>query len=237
MVLASLSDILSPGNLSTVYWACLVAGGGLIVLSMLAGGHGSDADSDFDTGVGLDSSADAAIGVPQDFAVDVPHDALDALHAKHAGHVSHNGSTALSQWLSLRFLVYFAGVFGAVGVILTNFADFSTGVVLLVAALAGIVVGQLVQQTLRAILRTSGNSAPTAQEYVNRLARVTIPIQPPHRGEVALQVRSSERRIPAAADGAYETGEQVVVVAYRGGVAEVVSRESYANRSKAGGLS
>lgn len=232
MILASISDILSPANLSTLYWACLVAGGGLIVISMLAGGHGSATDSSLDAPGDIGPVVDA----PQDFAADVPPDVLDALHAKHVGGASHNGSTALSQWISLRFLVYFAGVFGAVGVILSNFADFSTGVVLLIATLSGVVVGQIVQQTLRAILRTSGNSAPTPQEYVNRLARVTIPIQPPHRGEIAVQVRSSERRIPAAADGAYGAGEQVVVVAYRGGVAEVVSRAAYSARTATGGL-
>lgn len=221
MILASIADILNPATLSTIYWTCLVAGGGFILLSMLAGGHGSDADANVD--------------VPADLSVDVPNDPLDALDVKHAAQAGPS-STALSQWLSLRFLVYFAGVFGAVGVILTNFADLSIGVVLLIASLSGIVVGQMVQQTLRAIVRTSGNSAPSAEEYVNRLARVTIPIQPPHRGEIAVQVRSSERRIPAAADGAYAAGEQVVVVAYRGGIAEVVSRNSYSARTQAGGL-
>lgn len=229
MILASIFDLLDADTLSTIYWACLVAGGGLILISMIAGAHGSSADPGMPAGV--DGAPD--VDVPQDLALDAPHDALDTSHAVEAGH---SGGTALSQWLSLRFLVYFAGVFGAVGVILTNCSGLSTGVVLLVSALSGIAVGQIVQVTLRTILRTSGNSAPSAQEYVNRLARVTIPIEPPHRGEIAVQVRSSERRIPAAGDGPFEAGQQVVVVAYRGGVAEVVSQAAYAARTSAGGL-
>jgi hypothetical protein len=87
-----------------------------------------------------------------------------------------------------------------------------------------------VHQLLRALQRHAGNSTPQPQDYVNRLGRVTIGINGGAAGEVALQVRGGERYVPAVASGAdarFAVGDEVVVVAYRSGVAEVVSRPEY----------
>ena len=62
------------------------------------------------------------------------------------------------------------------------------------------------------------------------LARVTIAFTQPDKGEIALQVRSAKRFVPAVAKRSgvsFERGDEVVVVSYRGGVAEVLSRDDF----------
>ena len=131
--------------------------------------------------------------------------------------------------------MFFVAIFGAVGVILRHLTDLQTGLTLAVALVGGLIVGQVAHQTFRVIQRTSGDSTPRPQDYVNRLARVTIAIAPPKKGEVTLQVRSARRFVPAVASGepqGFNTGDEVVVVGYRAGVAQVISREEFERRAR-----
>ena len=84
--------------LTTVYWACLVVGGGLMVLSMLGGE--SDADVSVDTDIDVDFDAD----VDLDADLDLDADGVDLSHA-------HAEAAALSTWFSMRFVVFFVASF------------------------------------------------------------------------------------------------------------------------------
>ena len=100
---------------------------------------------------------------------------------------------------------------------------------------AGISVYEGVHQLLRAIRTTSGDSATRPQDYIRKLARVTIAIKQPAKGEVAIQVRGAERYVPAVAVGPVKdiaVGSEVVVVAYRGGIAQVVSCAEFERRAR-----
>jgi membrane protein implicated in regulation of membrane protease activity len=209
--------------LTAVYWVCLIAGGGLLLVSVFSGG--SEGGVDVDAHAGLDFHAEADAGV---MPADIGH--TDIGHAD-TGHAADLHPTAgLSTWFSFRFMVFFIAVFGAVGVVLTYLTRAPTGTTFAIALVGGALVGQVVHQLFRAIRRTSGDSTPQPQDYVHKLARVTIAVEPPQMGEVALSVRNAERFAPAmAADHStkFNIGDEVVVVAYRGGIAEVVSRKQY----------
>ena len=204
--------------LTTIYWACLIVGGGLMLLSMLGGE--SDADVSVDTDIDVDFDADVDL--------DVDADGVDVSHA-------HAEAAALSTWFSMRFVVFFVAIFGAVGVILRHLTALETGLAFIVALITGLVVGQVAHHVFRVIRRTSGDSTPRPQDYVNRLARVTIAITPPNKGEVAIQVRSARRFVPAVASGevpGFNAGDEVVVVGYRAGVAQVISREEFERKAR-----
>ena len=67
-------------------------------------------------------------------------------------------------------------------------------------------------------------------DYINKIARVTIDILPPNKGEVAVQVQDAERFLPAVAKrdrDKFEAGSTVVVVGFSAGTAKVVSRQEY----------
>lgn len=186
-------------ELTTLYWVCLIVGGGLIVISSVAGG---DADAGFDADLDVDLDVDTG----------------------------HAHASALTSWFSIQFVVFFLAMFGVVGVTMTHLTQRTSGVVLTLAISAGLLVGQGVHQLLRKLRRSSGDSTPKVADYVNKLARVTITVANEKKGEIALRVGRSDRFIAALArhsDDTFSPDQQVGVVAYRDGVAEVVSREEF----------
>ena len=84
--------------METLYWICLIFGGGLILVSSVSGG---DADADVD--VDVDAYFDAYFDMEADVDVDVDAD-LDA-EVDHGGEIAAAGS--LATWFSIRFAVYF----------------------------------------------------------------------------------------------------------------------------------
>jgi hypothetical protein len=221
----------TTGALLAAYWICLIVGAGLLILSSLGGGDHPDVD--VHAAAGIDFHADADVSVDPsaagaDFHADLGHP--DAIHATHA-----HDAAALSNWFSMRFVVFFLAMFGAVGLILTYFAALPSSLTCGLALAGGAIVGQAAHQIMRLIQRTSGNSTTQPMDYVHKLARVTIPLKSPDQGEVVLQVRGSERYIPAIAAGNvknFSTGDEVVVVGYRAGVAQVISRTEYEQRAR-----
>lgn len=191
----------SLATLTTLYWICLIVGGGLLLISSVAGG---DAD------VGLDVDVDVDIDVDVD---------ANAAHA-----------SALASWFSIQFVVFFMAVFGMIGVVMTQLSTTSGSVTLAAALAGGLIVGQGVQQLMRQLRKRSGDSTPQPDDYVNKLGRVTIAVEPQKKGEIVMRVGRAERYIPAVSkrDGqSFRSGQQVGVVGYTEGVVEIVSREEY----------
>jgi membrane protein implicated in regulation of membrane protease activity len=222
--------------LTAAYWICFIVGGGLLLVSVLGGGDHGSVDVHADTGFDFHADTDAhvefdaggATAADADLHVDTGH--FDAGHA--------HGVAGVATWFSMRFVVFFLAIFGAFGLVLSYLTRASVWTGFGVALVAGLVVGQVVHQVFRAIQRGSGNSTPQPQDYVNKLARVTIPIRHPDPGEIVIQVRSAERYLPAVAcgtDRSHGAGDQVVVVGYRGGVAQVISRQEFEQQTRSRG--
>ncbi len=212
--------------LVAAYWIGLIVGGGLLLVSALGGGA-EDAEVDFDTAVDGDLDLDAG----GDFDVDAGTNVDTDFHAADAAHA---GALGLSSWFSVRFVVSTLAVFGALGVVLTHLTEAGPGTTLAIAVIGGLVAGQGVHQLFRLLRRTSANSAPRPADYVNRLARVTVPIKHPDKGEVAAVVRTARRSLPAVAAGQtrdFAAGDEVVIVNYRAGVAHVVARAEFESQS------
>jgi len=191
----------AASTLTTIYWIALVVGGGLLLVSTFAGGE-SDVDLDADVDADLDLDTDTG-------------------HA-HAG--------SLATWFSTQFIVFFMAMFGVVGVVLSYATDQSWPVTLAFASVGGVLIGQAAHQVLRAIRKSSGDSTPGEHDYVNKPARVTIPVTNGKAGQIMMRVGRSDRYVTAKARHETESfaqDEYVGVVAYRNGVAEVVSRKEY----------
>lgn len=213
----------------SAYWICLITGGGLLVISTVAGAsHLGGADVDVDFEIDADVDFDADFDVPDDFDVDIvhAHEAVGA--ADHIGAV--DGALSLSSWFSLRFVVFAVATFGFLGVVLTHLSEVSQAATVGIAIIGGIAVGQIVHQIIRKIRRNSGNSALMTVDYLKKPARVTMLIEHPRKGEVAVKVRNAERFIPAVTrrpQTSFKVGDQAFIIAYRGGVAEVVSKKEF----------
>lgn len=215
----------ATGMLPMVYIICLIVGGGLLVISTFLGGD-SDVGGDADVEMDFDADAD----------VDVEGDA----HVEGAG-VAAAGGLSLANWFSMRFVVYFIAAFGLIGTALSFTSAMVATPVLIWSVAGGLVMGQAAHQTMRLLKRSSGDGTTAASDFVDKLGRVTLAIEPPQRGEVALQVRGRERFVPAKArrsDDRFEVGADVMIVAFNNGTAEVVSKKEYEfiNDAKSGGL-
>jgi len=220
VVLMSLG--LAMPNLSALYWACGVFGGAFMFLTLLGGDSDTDVDVDADIDVDFDADLDVDAGVDADGG-----GVLDASEA--LGH-AHAGALSLATWFSFRFLVYFTFAFGALGVLLTYLTDLGRLVVLLISLVGGLAAGQGVHQLFRQIRRASGNSAADIGDYIGKVGRVTVDIEYPQKGQVAVHVRSRERYLPALATregDVFKQGEEVVIASYQGGIARVVSRKEH----------
>ncbi len=202
--------VATTSTLTTIYWACAVLGVGILLFSSLSGAQGGgDGAADVDPG-----GVDADVGHTGD---------ASGADFHHGG-----GLSTLSTWLSLRFVFFFVAVFGSLGVILSNLSELEERWTLGIALVGGVVVGQTVHQVFRRLRRSEGNSAPEAEDYLNQVGQVTVAIRPPQQGEVAIDVRGGQRFVPAMsrhADIGFTVGDEVVVLGYRHGVAEVVSHK------------
>ena len=209
---------------SALYWACGVFGGAFMFLALLGG----DSDSDIDVDADIDVDFDADFDVDVDGGIDA--DGGGMLDASEALAHAHAGALSLATWFSFRFLVYFTFAFGALGVLFTYLTDLGRVVVLLISLVGGLAAGQGVHQLFRQIRRSSGNSAADIGDFMGKVGRVTVDIEYPLNGEVAVHVRSSERYLPALAtrEGAvFKQGDEVVIVGYQGGIARIVSRKEH----------
>ena len=178
------------------------------------GGIGADADLDLD--VDLDADVDVDVGAGLEAHADGVDVDVDGMH--------------LADWFSVRFVIYFAAMFGLTGTVLTTMTDMGRSGVLVTSIVGGVLVGQAVHQTMRWLKRTSNDSSTRSEDYLNRPGRVTVSIPPGGRGEVAIQVRDGERCLPAIArreDEAFAMGAQVAIVEVQGGTAIVVSRKEH----------
>lgn len=197
---------------ATIYIICLILGGGLLLLSATFSGHHGDAS--FDAHPSGDASFDQG-------SADIHHDVATN---------GHHSTFTVANWFSVQFAIYFIAVFGLIGTTLTYASTTSAQTVMAASMIGGIVVGQGVHQTMRYLKRTGCSSEVAAEDFLNKPARVTINIDPPRQGEVALSVNSGERFVCAVArrpDDKFRVGDRVVVVTFRNGVAEVVSREEF----------
>jgi len=202
-------------GLTTVYWVCLILGGGLLLISSIVG-SGADTDIGGDASFDADINVDANVGAPGDFGG--------------VGHPHHAGPSSLSSWLSMQFAVFFLAMFGLTGVAMTHLTDTAPGVTAACAVAGGMIVGQAAHQILRRLRLSSGDSTPQPADYVNKPARVTIPMSHQDKGEVVLRIGAGDRHIPAVAqrpEASFAIGDDVAVVRYDDGVAQVISKEEY----------
>jgi|CXWL01.1.fsa_nt_gi hypothetical protein len=208
---------------ATIYIICLIVGGGLLLLSTVFSGHQAG-------DVSLDHAAPDAVF--DHAAPDLDHSvSSDGAQVDHSHpHGLHGSGFSLASWFSIQFAIYFCAVFGLVGTTLTYGSNVSAGWILLAACLAAFAIGQAVHQSMRFLKRTGQGSEISSADFVNKPARVTITIEPPRHGEVAIPLQSGERFVSAVAKRTHDrfrVGDRVVVVTFRNGVAEVVSKEEY----------
>lgn len=144
-----------------------------------------------------------------------------------------NSQFSLFAYLNPTSVVLFLLGFGFFGYLLHDTTDFTLPVVLLLAAISGLVIAGLLLALLSRLFGAS--EAATVQDVSDRtglLGKVSITIQENNIGEILYVSPGGMRKsIPArSVDGRrLERDQEVVVVNYHRGVAEVDTWEHFVN--------
>jgi hypothetical protein len=188
----------------------------------------------------------AFMGMGHDHGHSVAHH-IDAQHHIHAGpqhhihtvghgdvhHGTDGSQISLFAYLNPTSVVLFLLGFGFFGYLLHDTTDFSIPIILLLAGISGFVIASLLLMLLARIFGDS--EAATVQDVSDRtglLGKVSITIQENNIGEILYVSPGGMRKsIPArSVDGRrLERDQEVVVVNYQRGVAEVDTWEHFVN--------
>jgi len=181
--------------------------------------------------LGLMLSAVSLLGGMGHFGghVHVPH----VGHAPHIPHgapgVSHPGSVggraiASVPWWNAFSLMIFLCWFGAAGYLLTRYGSLVALLVLVLAAVCGLIGGAIVFLFLTRVLMPHERELTADEtEVVGAVGRVSLPIRAGGTGEIVYEQLGARRSAPARAEdgGAMPREEEVFVVRYDRGIAYV----------------
>jgi len=155
-------------------------------------------------------------------------------HMPHAAHVPHGvglkaaasgaGAAATVPWWNAFSMVVFLCWFGAAGYLLTRHGSFVAAVVLLLAAVCGLVGGAIVFLFLtRVLLRHEKELTADETDVVGAVGRISSPIRPGGTGEMVYEQLGAVRSTPARAEdgSAIERQVEVFVERYEKGIAYV----------------
>jgi hypothetical protein len=178
--------------------------------------------------------------------VHVPH-----VHVPHAPHLAHgvqiphaaaNGSavhvapaaqsSATVPWWNSFSITIFICWFGAAGYLLTKYGGFVAGVVLVLAAIAGVAGGAIIFLFLtRVLLPHERELTASDTEIVGVVGHVSSPIRGGGTGEILYQQLGAVVSAPARSEDGIDLGrkEEVFVVRYEKGIAYVRRFEDIAN--------
>lgn len=235
---------LATDPLSLVFIGCFLFGAFFLLMSTLLGAWGHGGVHHTGGGphlhVGSHVSHLHSPGQAHGGPVAVHHGTAAPASQTGSGHAVHAQNQSLQPGVpgllphllsSLRMLVFFLLGFGFFGYVFHNATRLDVLFTLLLATVAGLVLTGLV---LALLFRIFGDSeSETIQDVSDRtglIARVSLPIQPDGVGEVIYVSPGGLRKsIPARSiDGrGIERGQEVIILHYQRGIAEVETWERY----------
>ena len=199
--------------------------------------------------VGLFLSAFTLLGGMGHFGGHVPH-APHIPHLPHAGAAGHagpsghspsaahagpGGSTTIPWWNAFSLMVFFCW-FGAAGYLLTRYGSFVAGVVVLLAAVCGVIGGAIIFLFLTRVLMPHEHELTADEtEVIGAVGRISAPIREGGTGEMVYEQLGARRSAPARSEdgGPISKEEEVFVVRYEKGIAYVRRWEDFESREQA----
>ncbi len=219
--------------LSLIFVGCFLFGLLFLLVAALLGSFGHGAGHD----IGHGALHQIHIGGHDSVHAGHTHGTIQGLGAKGTSpaHSSTNGSLSAFTFLNPTAIVLFLLWFGFFGYVFHNITNLLLPFTLILAGASGLVIAALF---LLLIQRVFGNSeGATVQDIADRvglLGKVSTTIQENGIGEIIYVSPGGMRKsIPArSVDGSpLARGQEVVVINYQRGVAEVDTWEHFVNQS------
>ena len=195
------------------YLASAIIGWAFVGL-FLFGGIDTDVDADFDADIDADLDAD--------FEADLDGDVS-------AGGIASSIASAGLSLLSFRSIMFFLAFFGLTGMVL-NIIDAGFAATLVAAIGVGVFAWIFNSFVFRALKVADVSSTLRKSDLRGALGEVVLPINPGHRGRIAIEVGEQRRYLTAeshvaAKQASFAVGDAVVVVELNKGAAQVAPVE------------
>lgn len=198
-----------------IYIACLVFGGVLLVMAMMAGGDGADHELDAHGDVAHDLGGHA--DVSHELSGDTDHAAVQHTHANAADAV---------RYLSFRNVVFFMAFFGLTGTVLTTLAIPSI-ITALSAAGMGVFASQVGYRLMRYLKGSETGQAVDLGDLRGHTGTVLVGCGRAQTGKITVrsgtqtltllaQVATEERRAH------FKPGDTVIISRVERGIAHVI---------------
>lgn len=216
----------------TVYLICAIVGGGLMLLSALGGimhggidvDHSLDVDHGFDIGHDMDLAGGGGIDFDNDLSTT---EAMSEM--PHVGASLDSGFGAHDFWLafiSMRFVTYFAGTFGFLGLALHYWTSMSPMLIPFVSAGVAIMVGYCGSLLFRYLKAEGVTSGVEKHDYIGVLGKTLVAIRESQPGKVRIRIKNDTLDMIALSEGGKEIkkGEEIVVVGLEGDQVRVMPK-------------
>lgn len=190
----------------TVYLACLMFGGTLLLVAIFMG-DGGDGDVDF--------SADA----DADMSFDVEHDVHVEAHGE--------GLAAAVQYFSFKNLIFFTAFFGLTGTALT-LLDTIGAVVLPVAITMGVIASVISHRVMVYLKDSESGQVGSLKDLEGLPAKVIVGVGKDSNGKIMVSTDEQTTELLAmvaeeASVAEFASGDSVTIVKIVNGVAHVAS--------------
>jgi hypothetical protein len=189
----------------TFYLVCFLAGLMLSVVMLLGGmGH-------------FGGHFGGHVHVPH-----VPH-AAHGVHVPRGAGSSAHGAATVPWWNAFSIMIFMCW-FGAAGYLLTKYGTFVMGVVLVLAAIAGVAGGAIIFLFLTRVLMPHEHELTADEtEIVGAVGHVSSPIRAGGTGEILYQQLGAVVSSPARSEDGVDLGrqEEICVIRYEKGIAYV----------------
>ncbi|MCK6512505.1 hypothetical protein L6R29_21455 [Myxococcota bacterium] len=198
-----------------LYLISLIAGGALILVSVLFGG---DSDSDVEAHGDLDVQGDLDVHADVDVHGEVGHGEVS---------IATESGVASELWLpffSLRFWIFFAAFFGMTGTLLSLLTTTNPLLAGLLSGGVGFVSGSAMAWAIHFIQKRDVSSGIAASEYLGQSCEVLLPLEAGELGKIRVTIHGTQIELTAQTEEErpLERGEKAFVIGYADGVARIV---------------
>lgn len=204
--------------LLSIYLACLIIGGAVLLTTVLFGGeHGSDA------GVEADVQAELEAGAEVDSA-DLGHDVEVGHSLEHDIHgADHGGDAIWLPFFSLRFWVFFTTFFGLTGTILKGLSLTADVFSVLTSLVVGTVSGSSAAWVIHWLKRSETGDVMSENTFLGLEGQVYIPLDDHRKGKIRLELDGRIHDLSALnlEEGELRRGDLVTIVRVENDIAYV----------------
>jgi hypothetical protein len=198
----------------TLYLACLIFGGALLIFTLFFGSDG-DTDVDSDAEFDLDTEVDPSIETEMDTEADITPDG--------------EGLSAALKYFSLRNFVFFTAFFGLTGVIL-SWQNIPGGITFITSLMMGLMTAIAGYKVLNYFKKNDVTSTTDLRQLEGLSVKVVVDLSRTHSGKIMVMTPGQNIQLVAkiaseASKDEFNYGEEALITQVKNGIAYIAEKD------------